>query len=283
MKFELIDSISVAGNPEKPNEDAFVHARHMAVVLDGVTAITDPLMPGKSDPAWLAQFTARRLAAHSGDSADPRDWIAAAAADAAKSFKALRRREPKERYEFPFASFMLAALGDGTLDAFWFGDCTAIVKAPGVAAQVLGDSIDSRTREREFIAKLAAAQGTSPIAALRSGDAKPELRARRNRFNTPKGPWLFTPDPKCAKHAQTAQAKVAAGAVLLLASDGFLASVTDYERYTVDTIVDAALARGLAPIVDELRAVEATDPEGNKFPRFKPSDDATAILLRAAA
>jgi hypothetical protein len=29
-----------------------------------------------------------------------------------------------------------------------------------------------------------------------------------------------------------------------------------------------------------LRAIEDKDPEGRKFPRFKKSDDATAVLLR---
>jgi hypothetical protein len=31
---------------------------------------------------------------------------------------------------------------------------------------------------------------------------------------------------------------------------------------------------------EELRAIEAGDSGGDKFPRFKKSDDATALLLR---
>jgi hypothetical protein len=280
MQFQILDSVSVPGNPEKPNEDAFAHTEQMAVVFDGVTAITEPLMPGKSDPAWLAQFAARRLAAHSNDGGNPRDWIANAATDASKSFTALRRRGPAERYEIPYASLMMTAIGDDTLDAFWFGDCAAIVKPAAGGAQVIGDAIDSRTREREFIAGLAASEGVSPIAALASANSKPTLRARRNKFNTPKGPWLFAPDPKCAKNASTARAAIAPGAVVLIASDGLLSLITDYERYTPETFVDAAMSGGLAALVEEVRAIEADDPEGIGHPRFKKSDDATGILLR---
>jgi hypothetical protein len=280
MRFEVLDTVSVPGNPEKPNEDAFAHTEQMAVVFDGVTAITEPLMPGKSDPAWLAQFAARRMAAHSGDGGNPRDWIANAAADASKSFTALRRRAPKERYEIPYASLMMVALGDDTLDAFWFGDCAAIVKPPSGGAQVLGDAFQSRLRERAFIAGLAAAEGVSPVAALASSNSKPQLYARRNKFNTSKGPWLFAPDPKCAKHASSARAAIAPVAIVLLASDGLLSLVTDYERYTPEAFVDAALAHGLAPLVEEVRAIEGEDPEGIGHPRFKKSDDATAVLLR---
>jgi hypothetical protein len=44
--------------------------------------------------------------------------------------------------------------------------------------------------------------------------------------------------------------------------------------------VAAALDKGLAALGDELRAIEAGDATGAKFPRFKKSDDATALLLK---
>ena len=39
----------------------------------------------------------------------------------------------------------------------------------------------------------------------------------------------------------------------------------------------------MAPLYDELRAVEADDPHGARYPRFKTGDDATALLLRIGA
>ncbi len=283
MNLTLIDSISTPGNPEKPNEDSLAHTEHMAAVFDGVTAITEPLMPGASDPAWLATFAARRLAAHSADGGDPRDWIKSAAADAHKSFTALRRRGPKERYEIPYASLMLTSVADDALHAAWFGDCVAIVRAPAGAIHILGDAIESRERERAMIANFAAAEKTSPAAALAREDVRAKLRARRNRFNTAGGSWLFAPDPKCARHAQTDSAPLAPGALVLLASDGFFSLVTEYERYTPATLIAACESKGLAALVAEARAIEADDPDGQKHPRFKKSDDATALLLRAEA
>ncbi len=41
----------------------------------------------------------------------------------------------------------------------------------------------------------------------------------------------------------------------------------------------AGLAGGLAALGEELRAIEAGDAGGDKFPRFKKSDDTTALLL----
>jgi len=42
----------------------------------------------------------------------------------------------------------------------------------------------------------------------------------------------------------------------------------------------AAMTRGLKALGDELRAIEEGDSGGDKFPRFKKSDDATALLLK---
>jgi hypothetical protein len=102
MRFELLDSISLPGHPEKPNEDSFAHAVHFACVFDGATVLGEHLMPGPSDAQWIAQFGARRLRAHAEDSTTkPRDALRSASADAEKSFNALRRRGPAESYETP--------------------------------------------------------------------------------------------------------------------------------------------------------------------------------------
>jgi len=41
----------------------------------------------------------------------------------------------------------------------------------------------------------------------------------------------------------------------------------------------AAMDKGLAVLGEELRAIEAGDAGGDRFPRFKKSDDATALLI----
>ena len=49
---------------------------------------------------------------------------------------------------------------------------------------------------------------------------------------------------------------------------------------TCTGLMAAAKNKGLAALGEELRAIEKTDPLGEKFSRFKKSDDATAVLLR---
>src|SRR5215510_10794773 len=110
MQFELIESLSLPGDPSKPNEDSFSHASGFVCVFDGATGLGERLMPGRSDAQWIAQFGARRLRAHAEESAGGlRDWLRGAAADAEKSFAALRKRPPVENYEIAYASAVMAA------------------------------------------------------------------------------------------------------------------------------------------------------------------------------
>lgn len=109
------------------------------------------------------------------------------------------------------------------------------------------------------------------------------MRVSRNRVNTEGGEWLFAPDARSAQYAKLSAHPVVSGARLLLASDGFLALATDYGRYSPEMLLDAAESRGLEGLGSELRSVEAEDPDGRTFPRFKRSDDATALLLSLSA
>jgi hypothetical protein len=281
MQFELVDSLSLPGAPEKPNEDAFAHRPNFAVVFDGATPLSESLLPGPSDAQWIARFGANRLAAHAeGRVGTPRDWLRKAAADASASFRALRRRAPEAPHQNPLASLMGVAVVGSGLEALWFGDCALIAKNSAGRVRLIGDTVARRDAERARVRKMAGAAGRSPTAAGLRAEFLPALRAARDHVNSPRGGWLFAPDPACAEHAHSQALKAAAGDLLLLATDGFLTLISDYERYDPKGLIEAAEADGLERLGRELRRIERADPDGKNYPRFKKSDDATAILLR---
>lgn len=280
--FELIDSISLPGNPAKPNDDAFAITKSAAVVLDGATGLGEPLMPGKSDAAWLAQFGARRLLAHLQGGDVPHEAVRHAMQDAEKSFEALRRREPAETYEIPFASMMFVAGTEQGFHALWFGDCASLVKCPDEPVAIIGETLAKRELEAARVARLAAKHALAPA----TGHDRPEflhaLRRARNTVNTEKGGWLFGPNPIATDHVAQRSVGASEGTLVLLATDGFLALVSDYRRYDAESLFAAAVSHGLDKLGKELREIEAADADGRRYPRFKTSDDATAVLLRIA-
>ena len=279
MPFEILDTLSLPGDPAQPNDDAFGHTDNAAVVLDGATSLGDPLMPGASDAAWIAHFGARRLMAHVRDGETPKNALRFALADTKKSFEALCRRPIKEKWETPLASMMFVCELPFGFDALAFGDCVALVKRPDAKLEIIGDAFESKTAESQRAAKLAKENGLVPASGANRPEYLPALRASRNRVNSGRN-WAFSPDPRAAEHVAEQRVVAPRGTILLLASDGFLALASDYGAHTAEALMEAALKSGLGALAEELRAIEESDPQGHNFPRFKKSDDATAVLLK---
>jgi len=302
MSFRLRDSLSIPGG--NLNEDAFAHGDTAALVLDGATPLGEALMPGPSDAQWLATFGARRLMAHLKDGDQPRDALRHALGDAQKSFEALRKRPVREKWETPCASMMLvyhplrpthareratgtspasalrARRGGGpehSLEFFWFGDCTALLLKDEICT-IIGDGFDKRGQEAERARRLAREKNLPPAPDLNRPEILGALRIGRSRINSG-GNWLFSPEPRAAKHVSHEALKAAAGSLLLIATDGFLALATDYGAYDAAGLIKAARDQGLAVLGEELRAIENNDALGDRFARFKKSDDATALLI----
>jgi hypothetical protein len=316
VSFVLLDQLSLPGDPAKPNEDALAHLDRAALVLDGATPLGPSLLPGPSDAAWVAQFGARRLAAHLKDGDGPDAALKHALADAEKSFAGLARHPIREKWQTPCASMMLAveterlgrapspprtrsvlAVGRGSrpsepsavagprasegqrgIDFLWFGDCAAIVEQEA-GIQLVGETMEKRQAEAARARKMARDLKLPAASGIDRTEIQPLLRAARNRINS-KGNWLFSPDRRAAAHVARRNLTVDDGALLLIASDGFLALVSDYGAYDTAGLMAAARRKGLAALGEELRAIERDDALAEKFPRFKPSDDATAVLLR---
>ena len=279
MAFELLEALSLPGDPAKANEDSFGHEAGGAVVLDGATPLGGGLMPGPRDAAWIAQFGARRLLAHLRDGDGARKALRGALADAQKSFEALRLMPLQHVWQTPCASMMLAVESGEGVEFLWYGDCAALVKQGDGAVTVVGENFDKRAAEAERARTIGREKNLSPAANLSRPEILEMLRAARGRINSGNS-WLFSPEVKAAAHASRRVIRLAPGAILLLMSDGLLALASDYGAYSADSLMAAAQGKGLAALGAELRAIEAGDPGGDKFPRFKKSDDATALLLK---
>lgn len=306
MSLIVLDQLSLPGDPAKPNEDAFAHLDIAALVLDGATPLGPSLLPGPSDAAWIAQFGARRLAAHLTDGDAPLEALKHALTDAEKSFAGLAREPIREKWQTPCASMMLVSLGRGSspprvhstpagempvagsragegqkgaeVEFFWFGDCAAVVEQDG-QIQMVGETLEKRQAEAARAKMVAQMANMSAASGVSRPQIEPLLRAARNRINSGRN-WLFSPDARAAGHVSRHQLSLRKDALLLIASDGFFALVSDYDAYDMQGLMAAVVAKGLTALGEELRAIEDQDPLGEKFPRFKKSDDATAILLR---
>jgi len=268
----LLDALSVAGDRAGQNDDAFGVAAGAAWVIDGATDLHDaPLSPRASDAAWIAETLNAWLTTRSGGAGEQAAALVRAASEAARSaFAAFADPATTARWQLPVAAMLLAReTGDG-LEIADLGDCRAFT-----GGEAHGGRARGKDEERQDAAAHAVGAGG---ARYRSDAARALLRAQRAAQNAAYG--VFGIEPACAEFVRVRRIALPRGGHVLLATDGFAALVDVYEAYDAATLLEAARTRGLTALAAELRAIESADGDGARHPRWKRSDDATAVLLR---
>lgn len=267
----LIDSLSLAGDRAKQNDDAFGVAAPRAWVIDGATDLHDaPLQDAASDAAWIAHRANAFFHAQEGEL---RTLFAAAAADARDWFDA---PDDLERWKLPTASVLMIAETQTGIAGLDLGDSRCFILDAAGVAFAFGGKPRAADNEAADAARFIQ-NGQKP---LERQDALDHLRAGRAHHNTENGYWVFGLQPEAATQARAWTAPLQRPAHLVLATDGFAALVDRYAAYDPATLVTSALEKGLAELGRELRAIESADAGGAQHPRWKASDDATALLIR---
>lgn len=278
MKLQLVDQLTLPGSPARPNEDACGTAGAFAWVIDGATGLGDfECLGGPSDAAWLAATASASLAVRiAGGDTDLIGLLEGTIDDVSVRFERALVREPEGRYQRPTASILIARFDAGGIEVAELGDCCLFARADGGAVLTIGSDRAGRAAERDAARRMIAHRAT-----LETPEVRRLMREARSRYNTPDGQWVFGLDREAAAHARLQRLDIEAPVRALLATDGFAALVEDYRLYDAPGLLEAAGEEGLAALADELRMLEQVeDPDGLSFPRFKQSDDATALLVR---
>jgi serine/threonine protein phosphatase PrpC len=273
MHLDLIQSLSIAGDSSKANDDRTGAGHAHAWVIDGATDLGEPgLLGNRGGAAWIAAEADRAFAA--ADSGSIEQACRTVFEHVAQRFAATRTREP-ESWELPSASFLTVAVAENILDCAWLGDCAALLIRDGQATRI-GPQRDIRDDETD-LARSVAHHGLGSVK--RAAPVLDVLRSARSRPDR----LVLGVDPAGAEHIYYSSQPCVAGDELLLMSDGF-AAVTDLYGLIDQTALPGLLAKsGLSGVAARLRAAEADDAECLRWPRFKQGDDATAIWLRVAA
>lgn len=282
----LLDALSLAGDRAKQNDDAGGAHGALAWVIDGATDLHDaPFATAATDAAWLAQelnadLAARAIGLEASETA-LRAALREASEAAAETFAALTEGEDVPLWARPIASALLIAETADGLTGVDLGDCRLFALDAAGQVHALGGPDDAVDAEAASAAKARDQQGGRPDQDLyRTGDVIAHLRAQRAAQNADPRHAVFSLDPGCADRARAWTLPLARPAHVLLASDGFAALADRYGAYDPESLMRAALSKGVHALASELRAIESDDAGGARHPRFKRSDDATALLLR---
>ncbi|GIH93889.1 protein phosphatase 2C domain-containing protein [Planobispora siamensis] len=269
----LVTFASEPAHPDRPNED-FVGATPDAVVL----------LDGAGDPAGLESGCSHSVS-----------WYSRTLGS---TLLTELTRHPGSLAEI-FASGIrqVASLHEHTCDLLHAGSPSAtavMLRRTGDTLEwlVLADSVlvlDLGTAEPTVVCDdrldAVAAPHHALLAGLRYGS--PEHAQARREFietlrtyrNRDGGFWVAAVDPLAGEHALTGSAPIDAVRAVALLSDGASRLADRFALATWRQILDLLAHDGPAGLIRRVREAERSDPYGERWPRGKIFDDATACYL----
>ncbi|MDP3739648.1 MAG: protein phosphatase 2C domain-containing protein [Hyphomonadaceae bacterium] len=252
----------------------FDEAAGWACVIDGATDVGPIRVFGRAetDAARFAELLAAELlAAPAQANETPPAYftrlLPRLTAAAEKEAKVPLKDAPLASY--PTAAATWVRVKQGRIEGATLGDSVAIVRRPDGSVSVMGET--SKPAEEQTRAKR--------VMAMTQDERRKWLQDVRAIHNTTRGYWVFGVQPEAAVHIIHQMADAPPGTHVLMMTDGFYRLVSPYGRYDDKTLIEAVIARGLGPLMNELRDMESNPDDDAKIGRFKTSDDATALLI----
>jgi hypothetical protein len=252
-----------------------------AWVFDGVTGINERnYLPAGSDAQWFVTRAHDHLLRLAGSNAALPSLIAALVelliGDCHEVSAGL---DLPEDYDPPAACLVLVKRYAETWQAARLGDSCLLARADDGSHRIVAAS-PNNVFDR-WLAREAAKRRTAGVPDVKRllGEFRPQLLEGRRTRNTPGGYSILEASPAAKRFAEYFD--LGSPSDILLCSDGFYRAVDHYGLHGDEELIDACIAPGGAKaVLRQVRAAEADDPDCKKYPRFKPADDATAVMLR---
>jgi hypothetical protein len=281
----LYQHASVSDAAGAANEDAFGHQGRCLWVLDGATGVAPrSCTPGPTDAAWLAHRASQRLGGLARQPMDLAGMLINLQEQLAGDFESVCTDPQACDRDLPTSCLGLVQLDTAAaqLHVACIGDITVLLTAPDGRVQHLTDTAVQTFGDHTLDAWRAARRDSRDPAHWYQA-ARQVILANRERVNRPAGYWVLHPRRSWLAGVRHFSVPALAGMRVLVASDGFYRLVDLYAEFSDAQLVQQAFAQGLAPMVEHLRAVERSDPEGDRFARIKATDDATCLLAEVVA
>ena len=278
MRLQVVDAVSLAGG--QVNEDRWGASGRSAWILDGATGLAEKrVLPGPSDASWLVDRVDAGLRQRAAGAELPAQVLRPIIEQGREVFARDALRPDAPAMDMPCGSLAMLRLDEGEVELTSLGDCRIVGCDPAGTFRSFGTSkvtaFDARLEDE--VVRLQAEELAHAEIWRR---VLPMTRRHRALMNLPEGYWNLDLSGRGLDHMEIERWPAPSGAGFLLLSDGFYRLVDTYRRYTYPMLLAAAERHGLAPIGRELRAIEDGDAECRRYPRLKPRDDATAVLLR---
>lgn len=279
--FRNVKSCSIPGLAY--NEDSFIVGQSFLAVIDGATGLNRiHLTPSATDAQWLSCRVAEQLACRL---TDLRQEILLSLQTTAEFIKAeLDQMGYRELHNaYPSASISIVRIKNDLLECFVLGDCPIIIGLKKGVRLIRDDKVPQRDAAvLNWMSSISHEKNISMSEAKTL--AEPILTKNRQEMNREDSYWIFDPTGVGIPHGITAQFALKDIENVALTSDGFFAYYDSYSLTdSIPSFLNSMKHMSLQFIMEQMRSVEGKDSDLRKFPRFKISDDATAVYAEISS
>ena len=263
---------TAAGRIDQPNED-WVGATPTAVVLlDGLTAPRDldsgcnhgvPWYVGRLGPALLARL------------ADCTVGLKACLASAIEEVAALHGSTcDLASPGTPQSTVAIIRVRDTKLEWLVLADSLIVLDVDGELRVISDDRVEEAAQAQRDEAL------RSPVGTTEHDQNVSRLvQTQRSLRNQPGGYWVAAADPAAASESFTGAADRSKVRRVAILTDG-AARLVEFGLTGWEQTLSTLVREGPQALIEEVRRVEETDPCGDRWPRYKASDDATAVHVQ---
>ncbi|MFC9734305.1 hypothetical protein ACFWEO_14460 [Streptomyces roseolus] len=270
-------SLASAQGTGAANEDVAYCSPTGVVVLDGLSAPRDLPMGCVHGTPWFVRQLGTRLISFIGD---PEVTLRVALRTAIGEVNNLHRDTCSlDQDAVPAATVVMARERGETLDYLVLSDNVLVLDLGDEGVQAIVDKRVEEVAGEEMRAALQGPTGT-PEHAARVSALVTVQRQLRNRAD---GYWVAATDPAAADEAITGTVPLRQVRQAALLTDGASRLVDSFNTLSWAQLLDLLRAQGPTALIDRTREAERSDPVGDRWPRFKRSDDATAAYVLPAA
>jgi hypothetical protein len=265
--------VSVATEPggAAPNEDWVAGTPSIAIVLDGLSTAGLDTGCRHGVPWYVAQLGGHLLAAL----ADPERALSDGLAEALGRVAQLHPECDLKNPGTPSATVAILRERSEHFDHLVLADSPVVLEGQSgvtVLTDLRVDDVcqDLRAETERF--QTGTPEHRASVARL--------VAAQREIRNTDEGYWVAASAPDAAFHALTGTTQADEIRSAAVMSDGVSRLVTEYQMATWPAVLEELRTGGPASLIRTVREVEATDPHGQRWPRYKAGDDAAVAFCQ---
>jgi hypothetical protein len=262
---------SEPGVAARPNEDFAAAVPGAVVLLDGAGYEPESGIGCVHGIAWYARTLGGLLAAGARDDGVPLAELLSRGIERVSQMHAgtCDLGHPAT----PGATVIIARESGDMLEYLVLCDSVLVLQPRTGEPRAITD-----TQLGETVARLRPADSLRPGTPEHHAAWRAYTRELEDARNQPGGYWVAAADPAAAGHALTGSQPLASLSAVALLSDGASRLADRFHLATWVEVCDILCRDGPSGLIERVRAAESGDPCGERWPRGKIHDDATAVF-----